>query len=163
MAIAREAPAVNGAWPDANYATFLPPRAARLPESFEWVPPNWFGFDGGSSVAEGRRDRLHQALSLKRILSGKKGEIVEVFHSAVEETERRQRFQFLGDDRLFDRRGTVAGKSSKLGYSMSVGPGVMTSPNPISSCTNSRSRERCVELDSDTLVIRVLFDSADLD
>ena len=62
---------------------------------------NWFGFDGGSSVAEGRRDCLHQALSLKRIHSGKKGEIVEVFHSAVEETERRQRFQFLCNDGLF--------------------------------------------------------------
>ena len=39
--------------------------------------------------------------SLKRIHAGEKGEIVEVFHSAVEETERRQRFQFLSDDRLF--------------------------------------------------------------
>jgi hypothetical protein len=73
---------------------------ARAGSSQYTCQSNWIGFDGGSSIAEGRSDRLHQTLSLKRIHSGKKGEIVEVFRSAVEDTERRQRFQFLGNDRL---------------------------------------------------------------
>jgi hypothetical protein len=74
-------------------------------------------------------------------------------------------FQLLGNDRLFGigaehRRR----KSGKLGYSMTVGPGVNDIAEPdIELHWNSRSCERCVELDSDTLVIRVLLDSADLD
>ena len=58
---------------------------------------NRFGFNSGSSVTEGRGDRLHPAFSPKRIHAGQEREIVEVFQSAVEETECRHRFQLLGN------------------------------------------------------------------
>jgi hypothetical protein len=106
-----------------------------------------------------------QALSLKRIHSGKKGEIVEVFHSAVEETERRQRFQFLSDDRLFGIGAEHGRREIQQAWVLNVrGSGSNDiAESDIELHRNSRSRERCVEQDSDTLVIRVLFDSADLD
>jgi len=45
----------------------------------------------------------------------------------------------LRDRSLLDTRGAIAGKSSMVGYSTSVGPGVITSPNPISSCIGMRA------------------------
>jgi len=126
---------------------------------------NRFGFNSGCSVTEGRGDRLHQTLSLKRIHAGEEGEIVEVFHSAVEETERRQRFQLLGNDRLFrigaeHRRREI--QQAWLFYVRGFRSNDIAEAD-IELHRNSRSRERCVELDSDTLVIRVFFDPADLD
>src|SRR5579872_7108560 len=61
-------------------------------------------------------------------------------------------------------RRTGAGKSSKVGYSISVGPGVITSPNPISSCMGTRALASVrAELNAHTFVAGSLFDSTDLD
>jgi hypothetical protein len=64
--------------------------------------------------------------ALKGIHSGQKGGIVLIFDSAIENSQRNERFQFLSDDGLFcigPENGS--GESSNAGYSISVGPGGM--------------------------------------
>jgi hypothetical protein len=56
-------------------------------------------------------------------------EVIEVFHAAVGDAERNGRLKLLGDNR-FGRVGrrTSAGASSRAGYSISTGSGLMASP-----------------------------------
>ena len=126
---------------------------------------NRFGFNNGSSVMEGRDDRFRQKLSLEWIHAGEKGEIVEVFHSAVEDAESREGFQFLGNDGLFGLGAEYRCREIQQAWVLNVrGPGSNDiAESDIDLHWNSRSCERCVELDPDTLVIRVLLDPADLD
>ena len=62
--------------------------------------PNGFGLDARSPMPEGRDDGLDQMLAVKRVHPGQEGEVVVIFHAAVEQAEFGERFELLGDDGL---------------------------------------------------------------